>query len=218
MWCRDPRSRPVSGWACRIVRDPLSLAVPSRPVPGRDLPRRAVPSRLVPCRVPAPCMLGRAVACGADTHRVAPCGVAVACGLRGGELSRAGCDGGTRRALQRGGAGWARATPPQSRPAFEWRPDQDEIRQFPSPPPRSPHRSAELSTAGDRSVSYTRVIIPTVEGPVENSGAGVGTTVWRTYGSVENGVEPPDRDALAPVACGQSRPELVLARTTPARS
>ncbi|GAA1493184.1 hypothetical protein GCM10009627_15300 [Curtobacterium herbarum] len=35
-------------------------------------------------------------------------------------------------------------------------------------------------------MSYTGVIIPTVEEPVENSGHGVGTVMWRTRGSVEN--------------------------------
>ena len=50
----------------------------------------------------------------------------------------------------------------------------------------SPHLPPEFSTPGDNILSYTGVIIPTVEEPVENQASGVGTVVWRTARSVDN--------------------------------
>lgn len=44
----------------------------------------------------------------------------------------------------------------------------------------------EFSTTGDNSVSYTHVIIPTVDGPVDNSGMRVWMTVWKVWTIVEN--------------------------------
>jgi len=166
--------------SCRDSPSPLPCwacrVAPTLAVPCRDLPSLALPCRAV-FRGRAACGVPRAVrGCEAGAGAL-PCGDAAPAG-RERHLPIA-----DQRSV---------GVPTTMRSGRSRR-----------PPPRSPHRRVEFSTVGDKPVSYTGVIIPTVEEPVENSGAGVGTTVWRTRRSVENRVEPPERPVPTPIACGQ---------------
>ncbi len=54
-------------------------------------------------------------------------------------------------------------------------------------------------------MSYTRVIIPTVDGPVDNSGTRVWMTVWKVWTTVENQRRGVEERRLSPPSLWRAR-------------